>query len=407
MPSPTPFSARTHPLCTSYAFKEWAGKVAVRAYDTHSEREYTALRHSAGLLDVSPLYKYDIQGPDAAVFASRVWCRDVCAMKSGAVRYSAMANSAGQCLDDGTISRLGPFHFRFSTSEPWMHWWHTHSRGFDVRIEDMTERLCALAVQGPMARRILRPLVAWNLDKMRFFRIRETTFVGDIPVTISRTGYTGDLGYELWMAPEHALQVWDAIVEEGAPLGLEPVGLDALDVVRIEAGFVMQGVDYQSARHCITAHQRSTPHEAGLGWTVDLDRDPFIGQGAIAEELIRGPAWALVGLELDWAELETVYAAEGLPPHLAPVACRSAVPIYDLGGHNQVGQVTSSVWSPLLKRYLALGQVLGSHRVVGAKLRVEHTPEFHRRQVTARVVETPFFDPERKRGVISTPREST
>ena len=400
MPRHTPFFPRIRALCESYAYKEWSGMLAVRAYDTHSEREYVALRHTAGLLDVTPLYKYDVTGPDALIFAARVWCRDISKLSIGQVTYSAMADYNGKCLDDGTIVRLAENHIRMSTSESWMHWWRKCAEGLDVVIEDTTHSLAVLAIQGPLARKILGPLVAWDLNKMRFFRSRNTVFAGDIPVTISRTGYTGDLGYEIWIPNEHALAVWDAIIEAGAPHGLEPVGLDALDVVRIEAGFVLQGVDYISAASCITDGRMSTPEEAGLGWTVDLDRAPFVGQKALREEAIKGSKWSLVGLELDWAELEALYESEGLPPHLAPVACRNAVPIYDPGGHNQVGQVTSSVWSPLLKKYLCIGQVYRAYAKLGAKLRVEHTPEFERRQVTARVVETPFFNPERKRSVI-------
>jgi aminomethyltransferase len=397
----TPFHARTSALSTSFAWKEWAGYAAVRAYDAHSEREYFALRHGAGVIDVSPLYKYEVSGPHAAALLARMFTRDIGAVRVGQVVYSAMADERGQCLDDGTVARLTERQFRVTTSEPWMHWWHRHARGLDVQIEDSSARLAALAVQGPLAREILKPLVGWDLDKMRFFRVKRTTFAGRHAIWISRTGYTGDLGYELWIESADALPVLDALLEHGAPRGLEPVGLDALDVARIEAGFVLQGVDYVSARSCLVEGHKSTPDEAGLGWTVDLDREPFVGAEAIRAERARGPEWALVGLELDWGELEALYATYGLPPHLAPAASRVAVPVYDPGGHRQVGQVTSSTWSPLLKRYLALAQVYAPYGRLGTKLRVEHTPEFERRQVTARVVETPFFDPPRKRGIVA------
>jgi len=399
----TPFHARTAALNASLAWKEWAGFAAVRAYDTHSEREYHALRHTAGLLDVSPLYKYDVTGRDAGRLLSRVWCRDVADLKVGRVVYSAMADERGRCLDDGTVARLTDDHFRVTTSEPWMHWWLRHARGLDVKVVDCTRTLAALAVQGPLARKILAPLIGWDLNRMRFFRVRRTLMGGTIPLWISRTGYTGDLGYELWMAPEHAVAVWDAIIEEGTPLGLEPAGLDALDVARIEAGFVLQGVDYVSARTAMTASRTSSPFEAGLGWTVELERAPFVGSDALRIEATRGSKWALVGLEVDWAELERLYASYTLPPHFAPIACRDPVPLYDFGGARQIGQVTSTTWSPLLKRYLCLGQVLAPFSKEGSKLKVEHTPEFARRQVTARVVKTPFFDPPRKRSVPSVP----
>ncbi|MFT7518292.1 MAG: aminomethyltransferase, partial [Kiritimatiellia bacterium] len=256
--------------------------------------------------------------------------------------------------------------------------------------------------QGPNARKILTPLVEWDMHVMRFFRVQKTTLAG-LPVWVSRTGYTGDLGYEIWTHNEHALAVWDAIMAEGKRWNIEPIGLDALDVVRIEAGYVLQGIDYISAKSCLIESRKSSPQEAGLGWTVDLDRDEdsdapaFIGQRALLQERSQGSKWAMVGLELDWQATETLYEEYGLPPHLAPEACRDAVPIYDASGKKQVGQVTSTTWSPLLKRYIALGQVLAEYGTIGTQLRVEHTVEVNRRQLPATVVNKPFFDPERKK----------
>ena len=161
------------------------------------------------------------------------------------------------------------------------------------------------------------------------------------------------------------------------------------------AGVVLQGIDYISARSCLIEARKSTPTEAGLGWTVNLEREGWIGREALLEEREVGPKWGLVGLEFDWAELEALHAEYDLPPHLAPMACRSAVPVYQSSG-SQVGQVTSSTWSPTLKRYLALGQVYAEHAAIGNKVQVEYTVEFERRQVTATVMKRPFFDPERK-----------
>ncbi len=396
----TPFHDRTSALSSSFGWKEWAGYAAITSFDAHSEREYYAIRHAAGMLDVTPLYKYEIKGPDAGRLLSRTWSRDISAISVGRVVYGAMCDERGKCLDDGTVARLSANHYRVTTSEPWMHWWHRHSRGLDVQIEDSTGRIAALAVQGPKAREILKPLIGWDLDRMRFFRVRRTTFAGSIPVWISRTGYTGDLGYEVWMDNENALAVYDAILEEGRPSGLEPIGLDALDVSRIEAGFVLQGIDYVSAKNCLIEGRKSSPTEAGLGWTVELEREPFVGQEALRAEAATGSKWALVGLEVSWQGIEEVYERYGLPPHLAPVACRDPVPIFDASGHRQVGQVTSTTWSPVLKRYLCLGQVYAAFGKPGTKLRVEHTPEFERCRVNARVVETPFFNPPRKTAVL-------
>jgi len=396
MPRTTPFHARTSALCRSFLWKEWSGYAAVRTFDAHSEREYFALRHACGLMDATPLYKYEVTGPDAAKLLARVWTRDITSSRVGQVVYSAMADPNGHCLDDGTVARLGPEHFRMTSSERWGYWLHRHARGLRVQIDDSTDRLACLALQGPTARDVLRDLVEWDMDIMRFFRIQHTKLAG-LECWVSRTGYTGDLGYEVWVHNDDALAAWDAIVAAGKPHGLEPNGLDALDVVRIEAGYVLQGVDYISAKSCLVESRKSSPVEAGLGWTVDLDRDPFVGQAALRAEQGRGSKWALVGLVLDWAALEDLYAEYGLPPHLAPVSCRDPVPIYDAGGTRQIGQVTSNTWSPLLKKYLAIGQVYAAYGKPGTRVRVEQTPEFHRRRVPATVVERPFFDPDRKR----------
>jgi aminomethyltransferase len=391
----SPFHPRTSAACDSYSWKEWAGLAAVCTYQPHSEAEYFALRSTAGLLDISPLYKYDVVGPDAAIFLARIWTRDMSKIGVGRVVYSSMCDEAGKLLDDGTIARLGPEHFRCTSSEPWLAWFSQHSRGFDVEIRDTTDSICGLALQGPRARQILDIVTDFDMNRMRFFRVRKMTIAG-CPVWVSRTGYTGDLGYEIFCENAHAIALWDAITAAGTDHGLIPIGLDALDVSRIEAGFVLQGVDYISAAHCVVEELKSTPDEAGLGWTVDLDRSPFIGQKAIKAERERGIKWDLVGLEISWPQLEELYSGYGLPPHLAPVACRASVPVYDAEG-NQVGQVTSTTWSPTCKRYIALAQLLRPHHEIGTELQVEHTPQFERRTVTATVVEKPFFDPPRKR----------
>lgn len=398
MPRTTPFHPRTSELAkNSYAYKEWAGYIAPCNFDRHSEREYFAIRRSAGLLDVTPLYKYEVRGKDAGLFLARIWTRNVAKMPVGQVVYSAMCDEHGWALDDGTVTRLSKRHYRVTSSESWLRWFRRHSRGLDVDIEESTDAVAALALQGPLSRDILRDVVPMQIDRLRFFRSRPTTLAGH-DVVVTRTGYTGDLGFELWMDNAAALDVWDALVAAGAPYGMEPIGLDALDVSRIEAGFVLQGVDYVSARDCLIEARKSTPSDAGLGWTVDLDdRPPFIGQEALLRERIRGPKWDLVGLVMDWAELEQLYASYALPPHLAPVACRDAVPVYTANGRRQVGQVTSTTWSPTLKKMLCLAQVRTPHHQLGTKLKVEHTVEFERRTVTATVVPKPFFDPERKK----------
>ncbi len=408
MPRTTPFHPRTSALCTSYAWKEWSRYIAVSNFDRHSEREYYAVRQAAGLLDVTPLYKYEVTGPDAGRFLARLWTRDISRIGVGSVVYGVMVDEAGEALDDGTVARIGQDWFRMTSSEPWLHWLHRFSRGYDVTIVDSTDSIAALALQGPRARAILNPLIdGFDLDKMRYFKVRPLTFAGGVQVEVSRTGYTGDLGFEIWCKNADALTVWDAIIEEGQPHGIEPMGLDALDVLRIEAGYILQGVDYRSARGCVNDFQLSSPYEIGLGKTVDLERDePFLGMARLERES-QNPEWDIVGIELDWPELERMHHAEDTPPHLAPVACRIPVPLFDASGETQVGQVTSTVWSPTTKRYLGIAQVMTPYTALGTECRVEYTVDFWRTDVVCHVVERPAFDPERRRSTPGRGRPSS
>jgi aminomethyltransferase len=395
MPIPSPFHARTQPLCTSYHWKDWAGYCAVCSYDTTHEREYFAFRESAGLLDVTPLYKYEVEGADATALLARMMVRDVSKLKVGRVAYSCWCDDDGKVIDDGTIARLDESHYRVTSADPALHWLRSLSRGFAVTIEDSSARLAALALQGPTSRAVLAAASDADLAKLKFFGVTRAR-IGGATVWISRTGYTGDLGYEVWMERPDALSVWDALIAAGRPYGIEPAGLDALDVARIEAGFVLMGIDYYSAKKVVLEARKSTPHELGFGWMVDLERGNFIGRDAIAAEVKRGPAWNLVGLEVSWEELESLYALFDLPPSLPATARRDGLPIYAEDGR-QVGQATSHTWSPLLKKYLALASVRCGFEAPGTTLQIEHTVEFERRKVTATVAPVPFFDPERKR----------
>jgi aminomethyltransferase len=394
MPVPSPFHPRTQPLCTSYRWKDWAGYYAVCAYDHNPEREYFAFREAAGLLDVTPLFKYEVHGPDAAALLSRMTVRDVAKLKVGRVAYGCWCDDHGKVVDDGTVSRLAEDRFRLTAADPTFHWLERLARGCDVSIEDSSARLAALALQGPTSREILRRASDADLDALGFFAATRAR-IDDLEVWITRTGYTGDLGYEVWVDNAGALRLWDALMSAGRAYGVVPAGLDALDVTRIEAGFIMLGVDYWSAPKVTLESRKSTPYELGLGWTVALDRGPFVGQAALRAEHARGPAWRLMGLVLDWEELEALYEGYGLPPRLPAQASRSPLPVYDGGA--QVGQATSHTWSPLLKKSIALASLRAPFAAPGRRLAIEHTVEFERRRVTATVVETPFFNPERKR----------
>jgi aminomethyltransferase len=398
MPIPSPFHDRTSKLCTSYRWKDWSGYAAVSSYDTTHDREYFAFRESAGLLDVTPLFKYEVHGPDAAALLSRMMVRDVSKLKVGRVGYSCWCDDYGKVIDDGTVTRLEEDYYRVTAADPTLHWLQTVGRGLRVTIEDSTARLAALALQGPRSREILRAASDADVDALKFFGAVRARLDG-LDVWITRTGYTGDLGYEVWTEKAGALRLWDALVDAGRPHGIEPAGLDALDVSRIEAGFILLGVDYFSAPKVVLEARKSTPAEVGLGWIVDFDRPrfpAFIGRDALLAEKRRGPAWSLVGLEVAWEALEALYESYSLPPNLPATARRDGLPLYD-DDDRQIGKVTSHTWSPILKKYLALASVLSPHAEPGTVLQMEHTVEFERRKVPAKVVKPPFYDPERKR----------
>jgi len=396
MPIPTPFHERTSALCTSLFWKDWAGYHAVRSYDTTHEREYFTLHHAAGLIDVSPLYKYEVTGPDAAAFLAFVMVKDIRKLKVGRVTYLCWCDDHGKVADDGTVSRLGKERFRVTAAEPAGAWLTQRAAGYRVEIVDVSASLAALSLQGPTSRAVLKEVVTGaDLDALRYFGVTEAELAG-IPVHVSRTGYTGELGYEIWIPAGHAVAAYDALMKAGRPHRIGPVGLDAMDMTRIEAGYIMNGVDYFSAHHCLLESRKATPYELGLGRTVDLDREPFVGQAALKAEVARGPAWAIAGLVYDWDEFEALFAAVGLPPQVPAGAWRTPVPVYDEGGR-QVGYATSGSWSPLLKKNLALAWLRAPHAATGRQLKIEVTVEFHRRLVAATVAKLPFYDPERKR----------
>jgi aminomethyltransferase len=398
MPVPTAFHPRTSALCQSLAYKEWAGCYAVCRYDVYHDREYYALRHQATLMDATPLYKYEVQGPNAVDLVSRVMVRGFAKHKVGRVSYVTWCDQHGKVLDDGTVTKLADDHLRVTSADPALAWLRRNARGLDVTVTDVSREIGALALQGPLSREVLRPLVGGELDQLAFFRAMPVRFQlagGPAEGLVTRTGYTGDLGYELWIDNDHACALWDAVLESGGPHGLLPMGLDALDVARVEAGFVLGGVDYTSAKSAFIERQKSTPYELAFDWMVKTERAPFVGQAALRAEKAAGPARRLVGLDVDWDEFEAIYESFELVPHLSTETHRDGVPVYRDG--RQVGYATSRTWSPLLKKYLALATVEADCADVGTDLSIEVTCEYERHQATARVSKTPFFDPQRKK----------
>jgi aminomethyltransferase len=384
----TPFHERVSALCVSHAWRRWAGCLVASSYELSHEREYHAIRAAAGLLDISPLYKYLVKGPDAARLLDLVVTRSIQNLSVGQVAYTPWCDAAGKVLDDGTIARLDETTFRMTAAEPNLRWLQDNAQGLEVAVEDVSESTAALALQGPASRAILG-----DID-LKYFRLAQTT-LGGIPVTISRTGYTGDLGYEIWLSSENAFAVWDHLIAAGTPHGITPAGMLALDMARIEAGLMLIDVDYVPARKALIEGQVSSPYELDLGWTVSLKKERFVGRAALAAEAARAPQWQFVGIEIEWDSLERLYAEMGLATRLPAAAWRMSVPIY--AGSEQAGYATSGAWSPLLKRYIALAHLRAAHAAPGTALEIEVTVEHRRQRANARVVKKPFFDPERKR----------
>ncbi len=377
------------------AWRRWAGYVVASSYELSHDREYHAIRSAAALFDVSPLYKYLITGPDAARLLDRIVTRNVSKAKVGQVLYTPWCDAEGKQIDDGTISRLDEQTYRLTAADPNLRWLHLNAAGLDITVADVSDRTAALSLQGPNSRAILQIAAEIDLAGLKYFHLVHAKIRG-MPVTISRTGYTGDLGYEIWVDADQAVPLWDALIETGSPYGITPAGMLALDVARIEAGLLLIEVDYFSSRHALIEAQKSSPFELGLGWTVALDKERFNGQAALAAEKRRGAAWQFTGLAVDWESLERLYAEVGLPPRLPTQAWRTSVPIYG-NGRRQVGYATSGGWSPLLKQYLALAHLEAPFARAGTALRMEVTVEHRRKQATARVTPLPFFNPDRKR----------
>jgi len=390
----TPFHTRTGPLCQAQNWRRWAGYVVASSYELTHEREYYAIRSATALLDITPLYKYLIRGPDAVKYLNRVLTRDIEQSEEGRVMYGPWCDEAGKVRDDGTLQHLGTNEFRLTSGESNYAWLCDNALGLDVTLEDDSDRTAALALQGPTSRELLQSVSDADLDALPYFRLTFTQ-VGETPVMISRTGYTGDLGYEIWVDAQHAIRLWDTLIEAGRPYGITPTGILALDIARVEAGLLLIDVDYVPSHRALVESRKSSPFELGLGWTVRLEKENFVGRKALLEEWRRGVSWQLKGLEIDWTSLERIYGEFGLPPPLPAVAWRTSVPVYAAG--KQVGYATSGCWSPTLKKYIALAHIEKAHAETGAHVEMEVTVEHHRKRAAARIVETPFFNPERKR----------
>jgi aminomethyltransferase len=382
---PTPFHERSRALSQVDSFIPWAGYTTVDVFTT-VEQEYFAIRNAASLYDLTPMVKYRIAGADALRFLNRLLTRDIAKLRPGRVAYGVWCNDAGHLIDDGTVFCLGEGEYRLCTAERQLDWLLDSAIGFDVGISEVTEDVAALALQGPTSYSVLRKAGVAGVERLKPFELGQFVLpaAGDARLMVSRTGFTGDLGYELWMEPKDAERVWDALIEAGQTRGIRPVGSRALNIARIEAGFLLPNVDFVPAERTVFIGTERSPLELGLAWLVDFAKGHFTGRRALLAEQRRGARRRLVGLDV-----------EGTKP------AYNALLYADPSLRRQAGSVTSAVWSPTTKRNLALAMMDAPHFGTGgtlwAEIYLNRELVWERRVVRARVVERPFFAPERRR----------
>jgi aminomethyltransferase len=377
----TPFHSRVAAACELNDWGSWKGYTTPRAY-TDMELEYFAIRSTAGVFDLSPMNKYRITGPDAGAYLNRLVTRDVSKIGVGRVGYTVWCNDAGQVMDDGTIFHLGENDYRlcaFARAIDWLHW---SALGFDVTIADESMDVAALAVQGPTSCAALQAMGLRGLEQLKPFGLTTFAFEGET-LTVSRTGFTGDLGYELWIAPDRAELLWDRLFEAGRPYLIKPFGSDALDLARIEAGFLQAGVDFVPAESVVRRGRSRSPFELGLAWLVNLDKPVFNGRKALLREQAEGSRYRFAMLDVEGNK----------PAHHS----------FILSGGNKVGTVTSAAWCPTAKSNVAFAQLEMPHGKVGEELVAEiyYQRELHWTRVLApcRVIDAPVFNPPRRRAV--------
>jgi aminomethyltransferase len=396
VPVGTAFHQRTLALCESLNYREWSGYYTVSVYEMHHEHEYNAIRNSAALIDISPLFKYKVTGKDATKFVNRVISRDINKVAIDQVIYCCWCDPEGKVIDDGTITRLAENEYRWTAADPSLRWFQQNALGLNVKIEDITEQLAALALQGPTSGRLLNAVAEADVTNLKYFRVTHGQIAG-VPVDVSRTGYTGDLGFEIWMPWRDAVKVWDELNSKGKAFDIHPAGMIALDIARIEAGLILIEVDYTSSKKALIDAQKFSPAEIGLGKLVDLKKETFVGREALTHEAKKGADRALVGLEINWNEVESLYDKVGMAPQVPSMASRTAVPVYR--GGRVVGKATSTTWSPTLKKMIALACVDRQNSAAKTTLNMEITVEAVRHTVSAKIVPLPFFNPPRKMAV--------
>jgi aminomethyltransferase len=383
----TPFHERARALSQLDSFIPWSGYSTVDVF-TSVEQEYFAIRNASSLYDLTPMVKYRIAGADALRFLNRLMTRDLSKLRPGRVAYTVWCNDEGHLIDDGTVFCLGANEYRLCTAERQLDWLRASAIGFDVEIREVTEEIAALAVQGPTSCKLLKTVGLQGVENLKPFEhgsfVMPQGTAKPAALLVSRTGFTGDLGYELWMSPADAEPVWDALMEVGRTRAVRPIGSRALNIARIEAGFLLPRVDFVSAAHTLYLGTERSPLELGLAWLVDFGKGHFTGRRALLAQSARGPRRQLVGLDV---------AGHTPAPHALLYTARS--------GRKEVGSVTSATWSPTGKRNIALAMVDAACGASGstlwADIYLNRELKWERRMVAARVVERPFYAPARRR----------
>jgi len=398
LPVGTAFHQRTFSLCHSLNYREWSGYYTVSVYEVHHEHEYNAIRNACALIDISPLYKYLVTGKDATRLVNRVITRDINKVRPGQVIYCCWCDEDGKVIDDGTLSRLEENVYRWTAADPSLRWFRQNALNMDVQVEDISEKVAALALQGPTSAKLLKQVAEADIANLKYFRVTRGKIAG-VPVDISRTGYTGDLGYEIWVPlgngkTTEAVKVWDALADKGKQFDLHAAGMLALDVARVEAGLLLIEVDYTSSKKALIPSQKFSPYELGFGKMVHLEKENFIGKRALMRDAEHGVDRQLAGLEVDWTDVEQLYERYGLTPAAPAQASRVAVPVY--AGEKQVGKATTTTWSPTLKKMIALASLGTDHAKPGTNLQMEITIEAIRLKANVKVTGLPFFNPKRK-----------
>lgn len=394
----SPFHERTAALNQVQLWSHWSNHLAASRYQLSDKAEYFAVRDAAGIFDTSPLFKYRIGGRDAERFLAGMLARDVRACGPGQAQYTCWLDDRGFVVEDGLVLHTAADEYLLTSAEPNFAWFADRIGRLDVRFDDVSEEVGALALQGPRSREVLARLVP-GAEGLPAFGVTHGSIAGS-DVTVSRTGYTGDLGYELWVAAADALPVWDALWESARGYGVQPFGLDALQMLRIEAGLLLLGADFDSSRYAWNDAHRSTPLELGWSWMFrDLAADDraFVGRRALERELAeRTSRWALRGLVVDWQDYDRVHDEAGLLPPKDHTPVLEDWMVYDAHGGARVGYATSFMYSPMLQSHIALARVRPGLAEPGSGVKLEFTVNHRYEQVAARIARLPLFNPERR-----------